>query len=51
MRVDVGVAHHGVLDAELNTRLARVDADLDRIVDAPRMRQGWGWSRVYARTS
>jgi len=51
VRVDVGVAHHGVLDTELNTRLVWVDADLDRIVNAPRMRQGYDWSRVYARTS
>lgn len=39
MRVDVGSAHHGMLDAEVDTRLVRVDADLDRIVNAPRMRQ------------
>ena len=49
--MDVGVAHHGMLDAEFNTCLVRVDADLDRIVDTPRMRQRWGWSRVYAHTS
>ena len=38
--MDVGIAHHGMLDAEFNARLVRVDADLYRIVDAPRMRQG-----------
>jgi len=38
--VDAGVAHHGMFDAEVNALLVRVDADLDRIVDAPGMRQG-----------
>ena len=36
--VDVDIVHHGMFDAEVDAFLVWVDADLDRIVDAPRKR-------------
>ena len=47
----VDYVHHRMFDAEVNALLVRVDTDLDRIVNAPGMRQGRGRSGVYARTS
>ena len=38
--VDMDVTYHRVLDAEVNTLLVGVDTNLDRIVNAPGMRQG-----------
>jgi hypothetical protein len=35
----VNAAHHGMFDIEVNALLVWVDADLDRIVDAPGMYQ------------
>ena len=40
VHADVDVAHHGMFDAEVNPLLVRVDANLDRIVNTPGMRQG-----------
>jgi len=38
--VDVDVAYHGMLDSEVNAFLVWVDANLDRVVNTPGMRQG-----------
>ena len=40
--VNMYVTYHGMFDTEVDAFLVWVDADLDRIVDAPGMCQGWG---------
>jgi hypothetical protein len=41
-RVDMYVTYHGMFNAEVDAFLVWVDPNLNRIVDAPGMRQGWG---------
>ena len=40
MQVNTYSTHHGMFDIEVDAFLVWIDADLDRIVDAPDMRQG-----------